>query len=499
MRIQELEGLVGIERATIRFYEKEGLITPARSENGYRDYSEEDAAELRRIKLLRELGVSLDTIRRLQAGREDFTAVMERQCRILESRREQMERARQVCLRISADGVSYAAMDIDRYQNLLNAPTLPAPAAPAASAVFEEKDIRQPHPWRRFFARFMDYDLTRAVLWLIFIVVLRWRFTSDLVTTLVAFSIWFIQIPIEAAWIHFLGTTPGKWLFGIRVEAIEGGKLTYGEALERACKALHTGMGLNIPLVRLWCFWKGYKAHKENWDNEWDEYSEVSFRGWNWTNWVLIVAAYAAALGLQVASEVDAQLPKYRSNELTVTQFAKNYNFYDEFLLADSQDFMEPDGTLRERNYTEEMVLPDYGNLEYAPYAQFEYDLEGDTIRAIRFRHTWYERDSYTNYFVIAGGGSQSDSLGKWLPSYCRLALITAAASQEGVTAGALETWLEQMNEDLKRPAAGPMTCTYGSVTCTWDLETELFLDYPEDSTTSDVYEVTVDLVIEFP
>ena len=110
VRIQELERIVGIERATIRFYEKEGLIAPVRSENGYRDYSEADAEELQRIRLLRELGVSLDTIRSLQAGTEDFAAVMRRQCQILAGRRDQMEQAGIVCERISDDGMTASAI-----------------------------------------------------------------------------------------------------------------------------------------------------------------------------------------------------------------------------------------------------------------------------------------------------------------------------------------------------------------------------------------------------
>ena len=38
MRIKEVEDLVGITRKNIRFYEKEGLLTPGRElENSYRD------------------------------------------------------------------------------------------------------------------------------------------------------------------------------------------------------------------------------------------------------------------------------------------------------------------------------------------------------------------------------------------------------------------------------------------------------------------------------
>ena len=41
MTIHELETRIGLPRASIRFYEKEGLIAPKRLANGYRDYSED--------------------------------------------------------------------------------------------------------------------------------------------------------------------------------------------------------------------------------------------------------------------------------------------------------------------------------------------------------------------------------------------------------------------------------------------------------------------------
>ena len=49
MTIKEVETLLEIPRASVRFYEKEGLISPTRSSNSYRDYSEEDVANLMKI------------------------------------------------------------------------------------------------------------------------------------------------------------------------------------------------------------------------------------------------------------------------------------------------------------------------------------------------------------------------------------------------------------------------------------------------------------------
>ena len=38
LTIKQMEERSGMSRANIRFYEAEGLLCPARQENGYRDY-----------------------------------------------------------------------------------------------------------------------------------------------------------------------------------------------------------------------------------------------------------------------------------------------------------------------------------------------------------------------------------------------------------------------------------------------------------------------------
>ena len=68
MTIKELETSLGMTRANIRFYEQEGFLSPARGANNYRIYSEEDVETLRKLKLLRQLGLPLDTIKKVQQG-----------------------------------------------------------------------------------------------------------------------------------------------------------------------------------------------------------------------------------------------------------------------------------------------------------------------------------------------------------------------------------------------------------------------------------------------
>lgn len=55
----------GLPSKTIRYYEDIGLLRPARTENGYRDYSMADVHRLRFLQRSRSLGFSVDECREL--------------------------------------------------------------------------------------------------------------------------------------------------------------------------------------------------------------------------------------------------------------------------------------------------------------------------------------------------------------------------------------------------------------------------------------------------
>ena len=98
MKINEVEALVGITKKNIRFYEAEGLLAPHRnSENGYRDYGEAEVDALRRIKLLRKLGVPLEENRRMQSGGHTVGDGMRRHLVTLERERENLEQSIRLC------------------------------------------------------------------------------------------------------------------------------------------------------------------------------------------------------------------------------------------------------------------------------------------------------------------------------------------------------------------------------------------------------------------
>lgn len=98
LKINEVESLVGITKKNIRFYEEKGLLSPSRnSENGYRDYGEAEVAVLRRIKLMRKLGVPIDEIRRMQEGTQTVGDGMRRHLITLERERQNLEESVRLC------------------------------------------------------------------------------------------------------------------------------------------------------------------------------------------------------------------------------------------------------------------------------------------------------------------------------------------------------------------------------------------------------------------
>ena len=112
MKINEVEALVGITKKNIRFYEAEGLLTPRRnSENGYRDYGEAEVETLRRIKLMRKLGVPLEEIRQMLSGVHTVGDGMRRHLVTLEREQENLRSAAQLCGELTDCGEKLETLD----------------------------------------------------------------------------------------------------------------------------------------------------------------------------------------------------------------------------------------------------------------------------------------------------------------------------------------------------------------------------------------------------
>ena len=233
MTIKELEQRTGLARANIRFYETEGLISPVRLPNGYRDYSEGDAETLEKIKLLRRLRLDLDTIRRVQEGTLPLRDALAEQERALERDRAAAEAARQVCRRLADSGLDYAALSPEPWLAELDR----APEGPHLAALPADRAETVDHPWVRLLARLLD-GAVYGMLWTVIqLFVLGWlpatqgeQNLSRVVGWAAVIGLFFLLEPLLlSTW----GTTPGKAVFGLKLRRADGGKLTWGQAARR--------------------------------------------------------------------------------------------------------------------------------------------------------------------------------------------------------------------------------------------------------------------------
>ncbi|OUZ12822.1 MerR family transcriptional regulator [Aeromicrobium sp. PE09-221] len=63
MRIGELAALTGVSARALRHYEDCGLLLPARTSGGYRDYADEDVTRVAQITAMIAAGVGTATIK----------------------------------------------------------------------------------------------------------------------------------------------------------------------------------------------------------------------------------------------------------------------------------------------------------------------------------------------------------------------------------------------------------------------------------------------------
>ncbi|MDY4196401.1 MAG: MerR family transcriptional regulator [Peptoniphilaceae bacterium] len=91
----EIQNKTGLTRKAIEYYEEKGLINPQKTENGYRDYSENDLEVLIKVSLFRKLGISVTEIEDyLSTGISSLSSVLRRkqhQLEVEEKRKEVLE------------------------------------------------------------------------------------------------------------------------------------------------------------------------------------------------------------------------------------------------------------------------------------------------------------------------------------------------------------------------------------------------------------------------
>ena len=376
MTIKEIETLSGLPRANIRYYESEGLITPRRAENGYRDYSQADADTLLRIKLLRALGLTIEQLKTLACGEAALDAVLAERLQAMQQEQHALGRAEQVAEQLRQAKVDYQTLDAERYlAELENG--MPA-------ALQQDVQPKQHMLWQRFFARYLDVTLYHAF-WVTLLPLLGYNLFRNrnggamLVQVLSLLTMFFL----EPLLLHIFAATPGKWLFGLRVTDGDGGKLTYEAALNRTAFVFWYGIRLDLPVLRLVRLYKCAEDEQAGKALPWEADSEQTVcdrHGWRFAAAALLAIAVMAGAVLGVLLPIGT----VHRGDLTVAQFAENYNAIQRQLGSEGIE-LDASGCWK----AESVFETSGGTTTYMfrdRYPQFEYETENGILTAVIYR-----------------------------------------------------------------------------------------------------------------
>src|SRR5690242_16717283 len=146
----------------------------------------------------------------------------------------------------------------------------------------------EPRPWHRLAARLFDYSIWGLVLALLLSEVrasgvvpvdVAYWLGHPLVAPMVITATF---IPIEALLIAALGTTPGKWLFGVYLQfsisdayARRDTRAQLDRALRRAFRVWWEGIGCGFPLLAPVLIAVAYEKLAQNQETDWDFAQDV--------------------------------------------------------------------------------------------------------------------------------------------------------------------------------------------------------------------------------
>lgn len=465
MTIKDIEIESGMTRANIRFYEAEGLLNPERRENGYREYSEDDLEILKRIKLLRALHISLEEIKCLHTGDKTLVDVLNQHLLNLQSEKIDIEQAQKICTVMRNDGAQYQTLNAQRYLDTIERSTSEPVSTPSSDI------LPEPHiPWRRYFARILDYavydTLWRSFLALALNINIYSRSAaSNALDSIVVLVILFIAEPIL---LTLFGTTPGKWVLGIRVTGNEGELMTYENARTRTWSVMLRGVGLMIPFFRQYRQWKSYKAKNDGETLDWEYNSAITLKDERPWRIGAYLGVYAALVGILFFSSEIAEMPKNRG-DITVAEFCQNYNRLAKYYGYDTNIYLDEQGNWQRNDH---LGYVTYIGYQYDPYFVFE---ETDSFMT-GMHFTVHIQDSdeiiYTNFFK----------------NKMILSILAFAAAQE--RNNLLSNQMEKIVESISQSPLTSYQFTVYEVNITCDVaytgyNTNLEILWPQDNTES--------------
>ncbi len=156
---------------------------------------------------------------------------------------------------------------------------------------------------RRWWARLLDLQCYLAVWWLTL-----WACGCDLEAVLRSLLLLVLQLVpwfiVEAVMLHRWGTTPGKWLLGLRVTNVDGTPLTLPAALRRSFRILVGGIGFGWFPLALFCMGFSWFTVRRLGNPLWDHAGKHRVQSTPLAAWRITAVVMLFLLAIQLQSEV---------------------------------------------------------------------------------------------------------------------------------------------------------------------------------------------------
>ena len=233
-------------------------------------------------------------------------------------------------------------------------------------------------PWRRYFARKFDFALY-GLLWSL---AAQWGLRLNiggLYAMLNVLSIMVgvvLMVVIEPFLLHFWGTTPGKWLFGMEIRTLNGEKLAIRTGFYRTWQVFTGGMGWVIPIWSWYRLYKSYQASTAGeppWDIDNGCHIVVHERKTKWYRVLMFLFAWLLVLAAEFGISLYADLPR-NTGRLTFAQYVDNCNNVLKY--HELGRSMRADGSLGQ-GWDSEGGIITIDSMTYTPEVTAETDADG--------------------------------------------------------------------------------------------------------------------------
>ena len=346
-------------------------------------YDNLDARD-RKVLLLRVLGLTPETILKLQDGELLLSDALAERIREVMNNPDDTTQCAIVCQNIKQDGASYETLEPDKYLEHING--LKAYGGRFADdtepvITVEPDTVREdgfaafaagiyPRPILRYFARSLDLGLYTLLLNLFCRLVLGFDPMSNSYTLVAwAYFVYIVMLAVEPVWIHLLGTTPGKWITGVRITDLNGEKLSWGAAFVRSFRVLRFGLGFLIPIYNIFKMIRSFADCRMGRILPWDLGTSIERPKESMgVRIVMLIVALLAVGGMDRIGNLYVELPKNKG-AITEQEFYDNCAHivkYDSITFTDVPEYKV---TTDENGYVKSVTF----ELEYTEEDKEEY------------------------------------------------------------------------------------------------------------------------------